>query len=289
MAIGYGSRGEEVRSLQRRLNTLGANLKVDGVWGPKTQAAVDTYGTKTASSNASKATSALPKIEYMQYTPLTDAQKRSIAKAEINPAYDVQIKELEKEYKRAKQDNENEAIKRGMSRSSYVLDVRSALDAHKADDKSGLEGERAANIQALIAELTQKDTEKTESVRKYNNDIALQLEAMRQKQIEAQRDYELQLQKLASSSVKKTGASRSSSGSSGSSSGGSSSTSVSYYDYYSKNYLQRYGNNPTVARMLYYADRMNLQKKLGSQAVKQLDIIADQFNKAKSMGVVLAR
>lgn len=310
MAIGYGSRGEEVKALQRRLNASGANLKVDGVWGPKTQAAFEAYGTKTvntssnaskmnSNANAAKATYAAPKIEYMQYTPMTEAQKRSIARAQVDPAYDVQLKELEAGYAQARQDNENEALKRGMSRSSYVMDVRSALDAHKAEDKSALIGERAARIQALIAELTQKDSEKAQSARKYNNDIALQLEAMRQKQLDAQRDYEIQLQKLSASAAKKSGtsgssvSSRRSSGrtnrTSNKSSGGTHSTPVSYYDYYSKNYLQKYGNNPAVARVLYYADRVNLQKKFGSQAVKQMDAIAEQFSKARSISAVLAR
>lgn len=293
MAVGYGSRGEAVKTLQKRLNALGAGLRVDGVWGPKTQAAVETYKTKAANANvgAEKTNNVSPRIEYMQVTPMTSAQKRSMAEAQIDPAYDKQIRELEQEYARARQDNENEALKRGMSRSSYVLDVRSALNAHKADDKSALEGERAAKIQALIAQLTQKDSEKAQSARKYNNDIALQLEAMRQKQLDAQRDHELQLQKIAAASAKKTTAARSSgsSGRSASRTSGSSGTSVNYYDYYSKNYMQKYGNNPAVARMLYYADRVNLQKKLGSQAVKQLDAIADQFSKTNSMTAVLAR
>jgi len=211
---------------------------------------------------------------------MTKAQKRAAAKAETDPTYDARLKELEREYESARQDNENEALKRGMSRSSYVLDVRSALGAHKAEDQSALEGERAAKIQALIAQLSQKDEEKAEKARKYNNDIALQLEQMRQKQAEAQKDYEIELKKLAAQAAKTKSASSKSSGGTKRGSSGTSSkrtSSVNYYNYYSKNYLQKYGNNSTVARVLYFADRANLQKKLGAAAVKKLDAIADRL------------
>ncbi len=39
---------DEVKAEQTRLNGLGAGLAVDGIWGPKTQAASDEYGTETA-------------------------------------------------------------------------------------------------------------------------------------------------------------------------------------------------------------------------------------------------
>jgi len=52
LALGYGSKGSEVKKLQKTLNSQGAGLKVDGVWGPKTQAAVEKYGTKAAAKTA---------------------------------------------------------------------------------------------------------------------------------------------------------------------------------------------------------------------------------------------
>ena len=300
MAIGYGSTGSDVKKLQQELNRKGANLKIDGIWGPKTQAAYEKYGVKAAAKPsapkpavpkpaAAKPSVAVPRLEYMQYTPMTEAQKRAAAKADTDPAYDARLRELEKEYASALQDNENEALRRGMSRSSYVLDVRSALNARKAENRSALQGERAQRIQALVAELTRKDEEKAEGARRYNNEIALQLEQMRRKQAESERDYEIELRKLAAQAARDAGktagsaAKPSGSKPSGSKKGSKSGTaakkapSVNYYDYYSKNYLQKYGNNPVVARVLYYADRVNLQKKLGSTAVKQLDAIADRL------------
>ena len=301
MAIGYGSTGSGVKKLQQELNRKGANLKVDGIWGPKTQAAYEKYGVKAAVAKpsapkpavpkpaAAKPSVAVPRLEYMQYTPMTEAQKRAAAKADTDPAYDARLRELEKEYASALQDNENEALRRGMSRSSYVLDVRSALNARKAENRSALQGERAQRIQALVAELTRKDEEKAEGARRYNNEIALQLEQMRRKQAESERDYEIELRKLAAQAARDAGktagsaAKPSGSKPSGSKKGSKPAAaakkapSVNYYDYYSKNYLQKYGNNAVVARVLYYADRVNLKKKLGSTAVKQLDAIADRL------------
>ena len=47
-----GDRGDDVRELQRYLNSQGANLEVDGIWGPLTQAAVDQYGMPESDSSS---------------------------------------------------------------------------------------------------------------------------------------------------------------------------------------------------------------------------------------------
>jgi peptidoglycan hydrolase-like protein with peptidoglycan-binding domain len=43
MALRRGSRGDDVKALQKLLNDNGANLTVDGIFGPKTEAALRTY------------------------------------------------------------------------------------------------------------------------------------------------------------------------------------------------------------------------------------------------------
>lgn len=42
----HGSRGEDVVKLQKTLNQTGANLVVDGIFGPKTEAAVKYFQTQ---------------------------------------------------------------------------------------------------------------------------------------------------------------------------------------------------------------------------------------------------
>ena len=41
--VGTGETGKRVTDLQARLNALGANLKADGIFGPKTRAAVEAF------------------------------------------------------------------------------------------------------------------------------------------------------------------------------------------------------------------------------------------------------
>ncbi len=287
MALGYGSTGTEVKKMQQALNGLGAGLKVDGIWGTKTQAAYEKYGSRlnAAKGSAAAPTAAAGGVEYLRYTPLTEARKKEIAAAEVSPAYDAQLRELAEDYAQARQENENEALKRGMARSSYVLDVAASLDARQAEDKSAVESARAAKIQALIRQLTEKDEKAKQSALKYNNSLALQLEQMRQKLLKQQQDYALQLKKLDVSASKKR-ASRSSSSSRSASSG-----SMDYNAYYAKNYLAGGGNNGVVARALYYADRAALKAALGDAAVRQMDAIADRLAGGVRMGTtaLLAR
>lgn len=48
MNLSYGSRGDEVKRLQTALNSQGYGLSVDGVYGPKTQAAVRDYQSRNS-------------------------------------------------------------------------------------------------------------------------------------------------------------------------------------------------------------------------------------------------
>ncbi len=287
MAISYGSRGSEVRNLQKQLNDKGAKLTVDGIWGPKTQSAYKKYGGASVSSTSKNVSSisnnssnySAPGLSYISFTPLTDAQKLNLASSQVNPAYDAEMKALESEYKVAKQNNRNDALTRGMSRSSYVMDVSVALDANRAESISDLEGERAAQLQSIIYELTEKDNENRFKVLKYNNDVALQLEKMRQTQLNEQRDYEIALKKLSSSSSSK---SKSSSSSSSNSSTSKTNTYSNYYEYYTNNYLKRANNNKEIARALYMKDRSNISKSMGNDAVYVLDAIILKQSPKKS-------
>jgi len=49
--MALGDRGTSVKTEQKRLNDLGANLTVDGIWGPLTQAAYEEYGKTGANSS----------------------------------------------------------------------------------------------------------------------------------------------------------------------------------------------------------------------------------------------
>ena len=48
--ISYGSSGDDVKKLQKALNSAGYNLAVDGIFGTKTQSAVRSYQQKNGLS-----------------------------------------------------------------------------------------------------------------------------------------------------------------------------------------------------------------------------------------------
>lgn len=50
----YGEKSQSVSELQTKLNSMGANLKVDSMYGPKTQEAYNKYMGSSSSSNSSK-------------------------------------------------------------------------------------------------------------------------------------------------------------------------------------------------------------------------------------------
>lgn len=50
----YGEKSQSVSELQAKLNSMGANLKVDSMYGPKTQEAYNKYMGSSSSSNSSK-------------------------------------------------------------------------------------------------------------------------------------------------------------------------------------------------------------------------------------------
>jgi len=58
--MALGDRGDEVRAEQERLNALRANLTVDGIWGPKTQAAFEQYDSQEVEGAADTPTAAAP-------------------------------------------------------------------------------------------------------------------------------------------------------------------------------------------------------------------------------------
>lgn len=72
-------------ALQRKLNDAGASLDVDGVWGPLTQAAYDTYKNKTAGAAVSGAATAA-KSTTANSTPSTPAAASGAATAAATTA-----------------------------------------------------------------------------------------------------------------------------------------------------------------------------------------------------------
>ena len=229
----YGRKGSTVKEYQRMLNSLGAGLAVDGIWGPKTEAAYNKYYKQfKALKNAPAAQSEPPAppaeadspIKAMDYAPRTDEDLRRIAENLYGSQYAGQLEDLERsargneqrlrdlidsldprlerqlvalitQYEGARQQLSDQALSRGLGRSSYLtdqltgnfnnqLDMQRQLQQDNERGKLKLERE----IAQLLADL---DTSKA------------RLSADRERSISSAIDgYREQDQKLASDALK---------------------------------------------------------------------------------------
>ncbi len=174
---GYQSK-EGVAQLQKQLNAIGANLKVDGIWGPKTDAAYAQangpgpqsggYGTMQASGYANYSggnvyggtdLNALyqqvlgvlspPSISYaMPSRDELTAENSGI----LRPAYDQAILQRQRQTLQNRAEIDVDAASRGMGRSTWVTDVKDRAMDSEADDIARMEGEYAAALSAAVQE-----------------------------------------------------------------------------------------------------------------------------------------
>lgn len=170
--IGYQSR-EGVAAIQQQLNAQGANLKVDGIWGPKTDAAYtasgggynatgygsqsqygaygnpDSYMTTDLSSLYQQVLTTLnpPTVSYS----MPSRSELSYENASIlRPAYDHAIEQRQRQTLSNRAEIDVDAASRGMGRSSYVTDVKDRAMDSEAYDIARLEGEYAAALAAAV-------------------------------------------------------------------------------------------------------------------------------------------
>ena len=83
--VGKGETGKRVSDLQSRLNALGAHLKVDGIFGPKTLAAVRefqrSHGLKVDGLVGPKTTAALRSGRTSSFAPRSTSRSTSTWRA----------------------------------------------------------------------------------------------------------------------------------------------------------------------------------------------------------------
>ncbi len=168
----YGSKGNSVIEVQKQLNKLGANLKVDGIWGKNTEAAYNTYKSSLGNSNSGTT------VNMMGYTPLTDAQIQQTAKQKadtkydwqisqasqkadynkylleqkkeaLSPTYDAKEKALQAAYAKTKQKLAEDTLSRGMARSSYASDVQNEANSEQDSEITALKAELSSNIKNI--------------------------------------------------------------------------------------------------------------------------------------------
>jgi len=227
----YGRKGSAVKEYQRMLNSLGAKLSVDGVWGPKTEAAYNKYYSqfKALLNPAPKldpgpATPAENPIKQMEHTTRTDEELRQLAENLYGSAYARQLEDAERNarggeerlreildsldpnlerqlmalvsgYENSRQLLSDQALSRGLARSSYLTDQLAGSFDSQMSMQQQLQRDSDGNRVKLEREIAQllADFDATKA----------RLGADRESSIlSAMNDYRDQDQKLAAEALK---------------------------------------------------------------------------------------
>lgn len=326
----YGSRGTSVKEMQKKLNGMGAGLSVDGIWGKKTEAAynqlIGAVGQAGTSGMFKRAEYTAPTDDELaqkaraavsgEYDALETSEKQksqqliaSLQKAieGLDPQYQSRLDTLDKYYASSQVDISNQALKRGMGRSSLYLemldqnhdelisaksqanaDYRAQMDSYNEEIRNAqselqqnlgsISARRESEIRKYIDSLTSERDKTAFEMLKYNNEIA---------QKEAAYYAELMESSSASSGGSGGGSSgrRRSSSKSGSSSssysslmskfnGMSSAAKVSYFDRYAASIKTQ--NKSAYNAMKAEVDRLrkSSENKYASSSTKKTTVYA---------------
>ena len=173
---GY-TNSDSVKQLQQALNAQGANLSVDGVYGPKTAAAYSQYN-----STGGGATSYLP-TQYknyltelqsllspntVSYTPTSKDEYASMIQQALRPGYDLAISQRKETTKSNKAEIDADAAARGMGSSTWVTDVKDRQNQYEADDIATLESQYAAVYASQLMDALNAEKQNQLAVDQFN-------------------------------------------------------------------------------------------------------------------------
>ena len=171
---------EQVKNVQRSLNAQGASLNVDGVWGPKTQAAYAAANGGAAGGGESALTDKIRSyasqiLAALDVPQTTTAQRggqeiENDISAWLRPSYDNAIADRKRATDTYRAQIDADAIARGMGTSTYVSDLKSRQLANEARDIANLETEYAAALGKLVYEALSKQEERAFEAEKLNSE-----------------------------------------------------------------------------------------------------------------------
>lgn len=158
---------EQVRALQKQLNAQGANLSVDGVYGPRTDEAYRAYSL----ANGLKSSSLVPEqlmstyqdlyeklnANAPAYTPTSEAEYLEKITAALGPGYDQAMAMRREQTTTNKAEIDADAAARGMGSSTWVTDMKDRQAQYEADDIATLEGQKASAIAAQLLNALQNE------------------------------------------------------------------------------------------------------------------------------------
>ncbi len=183
-----------VKALQRELNQGGASLKVDGVWGSKTQAAYEASYKSNASDAYSQGVGVImagiePLLNAgsLNYTPRSTDSIRAQYEESLRPGLDLAIARRIERTKEHKADLDADSLSRGMGKSTFVSDMKKRLMDSEVRDIGQLESEYSALLAKLIMETAEKELSRSFEAEKFN--LNLQTQATNRAFLSAEKAY----------------------------------------------------------------------------------------------------
>lgn len=175
---GY-TNNDSIKQLQQYLNAQGANLKVDGIYGPKTHAAYSAGNTATTGGgtisylpqqykNYVTELQALLKPNTISYTPTSKEDHASMIQQALRPGYDLAISQRKDATKTNKAEIDADAAARGMGASTWVTDVKDRQSRYEADDIANLEGQYAAAYASQLMDALNAEKQNQLAVDQFN-------------------------------------------------------------------------------------------------------------------------
>ncbi len=150
---GVSSRAD-VRDWQNKLG-----VKADGIWGPKTQAAYESY---SAANGANKFGEYYGMIMNSLSVPSvsvsvpTKAELKEDISSYLRPSVDLAIEKRRTRGESAKAELDADAVSRGMGSSTYVSSMKEREDDDTEDDVSMMEAQYTATLAERIASALEK-------------------------------------------------------------------------------------------------------------------------------------
>ena len=167
---------EDVVVLQRKLNSMGAGLTVDGVYGPKTkEVLLRLQGADNAASQWTNGVSSfmqgiqpLFSSSYISYTPQSDAVIRAQLREALRPGVDAAIEERREQTQQNMAELDADAWSRGMGRSTYLTDMKDRQMDEEAEDVMDMEAAYSAALAQAFLNAQENERERAMQAQLYN-------------------------------------------------------------------------------------------------------------------------
>ncbi len=150
---GVSSRAD-VRDWQNKLG-----VKADGIWGPKTQAAYESYSAANVANKFGEYYGMIMNslsVPSVSVSVPTKAELKEDISSYLRPSVDLAIEKRRTRGESAKAELDADAVSRGMGSSTYVSSMKEREDNDTEDDVSMMEAQYTATLAERIASALEK-------------------------------------------------------------------------------------------------------------------------------------